>query len=146
MIREDGVVVEVLDAQTVRIAMDAAGNPRCESCGICRRDPGANCVLLDVRTAAQLKVGDRVTVEIPAPGAAVSGLLLMLVPLVLFIAGILLGDSLRERGILPGGTWVSVLLGLGLMTLAYLLAAVYDRHLRRSPEHQPKIVDWPRHG
>ena len=141
MIREQGLVVEWIEPGTARIAMDAAGHAQCGSCGLCRREAGGRQLLIDVRTDRSLKAGDRVTVEIPTPNAAVSGVLLLLVPLVLFVAGILLGEWLRGRGTIPAGSWASVLIGFLFMVGAFGVAALYDRHLQRSPAHQPRIVD-----
>lgn len=146
MIREEGVVVDVLNAGIVRIAMSAAPHEQCGSCGLCKRDAAGAAVSLDVSAPVELKVGDRVTVEIPGPGAALSGFLLFFLPLVLFVAGILIGEALRRQGVLTTGSWVSVLLGFLLMAASYGGAAVYDRRLRRSPSTQPRIVDWPGRG
>jgi positive regulator of sigma E activity len=141
--REEGVVVDVLSAQSVRIAMSGASHARCGSCGLCKRDASGKNVFLDVRTPTQLKVGDRVTVDIPGPGAALSGFLLFFLPLVLFIGGILAMEALRARGVISLGSWASVAAGFALMVLSYGVAALYDRRLRRSPSHQPTLVDWP---
>jgi positive regulator of sigma E activity len=143
--REEGVVVEVLSDDSVRIGMSGASHDKCGSCGLCQRDTAGNRVLLEVRTPVRLTVGDRVTVEIPGPGAALSGVLLFLLPLILFVGGILLVESLRARGVVPFGSWVSVLAGLLLMVLSYTASALYDRRLRRSPAHQPRLLSWPGH-
>ena len=146
MIREDGVVVDVPDTGIVRIAMSAGEHDKCGSCGLCKHDPAGKRLFLDVQAPAELKVGDRVTVEIPGPGAALSGFLLFLLPLVLFVGGILAGEALRARGVLSLGSWFSVALGVVLMAASYALAALYDRRLRRSSSHQPRLVDWPGHA
>ncbi len=122
--------------------MDAAPNAPCRACGLCDRAGPGGRAILEVRTSVELKAGDRVTVEIPGPGAALSGLLLFFLPLALFIAGVLAGQALA-RGILPAGRWAPVLLGLLLMVGAYVAAGLYDRRLRRSPNYRPKLVDWP---
>lgn len=139
--REQGLVVELVSPGIARVAMDAAGHAQCGSCGLCRRS--GRQLLIDVHTDRSLNVGDRVLLEIPTPNAAISGLLLLFVPLVMFIAGILIGEWLRNRGTLHAGTWASVLIGFVLMVLAFGCAGLYDRKLQRSPDRQARIVDEP---
>lgn len=140
--REAGVVVDV-GPDSVRVALDAAAHGQCGSCGICQRDAQGKSVSLVLRTTEELKVGDRVTVEIPGPGAALSGFLLFFLPLVLFIGGILATEHFRSTGAITAESWLSVVVGFGLMVLSYAAAALYDRRLRRAPQHQPRLVDWP---
>ena len=143
MIREKAVVVEVKGAG-VRVATSAAAHERCGSCGLCRLAEGGKQMLLDVHAAPEgLRVGDEVVVEIPVPSAGRSAVILLVVPLVLFMAGIAVGEWVRGGRSVQGGSLVSVVVGLGLMALWYFGAALYDRHLQRSPEHQPRIVEWP---
>ena len=100
-------------------------------------------MLVETPAPEGLHVGDAVTVEMSGPGPAGSAALLLFVPLILFVAGLVLAEWLHERGILSGGNGVSVAGGLVLMILGFLAAWSYDRHLRRAPEHQPRIVEWP---
>ena len=145
MIREQGVVVSVQDG-VARVAVEAPDHAQCRSCGICTRAQDDRRLIMEVRAPERLKVGDRVTVEVPVPGPVRSAMLILLVPLVLFVGGVLMSAWLQERGALPDGAGLSVLLGLVLMAAWYGTVAVYDRHLRRSPEHQPRIVSRPAQG
>ncbi len=122
--------------------MEAAVHEACGRCGFCRREEGGKVLLLDAPAPEGLRPGDAVTVEIPVPGVGSSAAILLLIPLVLFITGLVCAEWLRGRGLLPGGTGVSVLAGLTLMAVSYIGVALYDRHLRRAPEHQPRIVQW----
>lgn len=139
MIRENGVVV-ALEGEAATVAMSSSAHAQCKSCGVCRAAAGGKQMLLDVPAPEGTRVGDRVTVEIPVPGPGRSAALLLLAPAVLFVAGIAVSEWLRQRGTVPWGSGVSVLIGLGLMLLWYLAAGVYDRHLRMSPEHRPRII------
>ena len=145
MLREQGVVVKVADG-VAHVVMDAAEHTRCGACGVCRAAKDGKQMLLDARAPEGVGVGDRVTVEVPLPGPGRSAALLLLVPLVLFVGGLILGEALRARHVLPGGSGVSLIPAFGLMVLWYVAVAVYDRHLRRSPEHEPRIVGRPRDG
>ena len=142
MIRETGVVVEVENG-VATISMDAAAHTWCGSCSICRTAEGGRRMLSGLRAPQGLRVGDKVTVEVPLPGSAQSAAMLFLVPVVLFVGALVVAEQYRARGVLPGTGGLSVLIALGLMGLWYVVAGIYDRHLRRSPEHQPRIVDRP---
>ena len=143
MLREQGVVVAVTDG-VARVAMDATEHTRCGACGLCRAAKDGKQMLLDARAPEGISVGDRVTVEVPLPGPGRSAVLLLLVPLVLFVGGLILGEVLRAKGVLPGGSGMSLAPAFGLMVVWYVAVAVYDRHLRRSPEHEPRIIGRPR--
>ena len=139
MMREKGVVVQLADG-VATVAMAASAHAQCKSCRSCRPAEGGTRMLMDVSAPDGLKVGDGVVVEIPGPGAGMSAAILLLAPVVFFMAGLGLAEWLRARGALPGGTGVSVLIGLGLMCACYALAAAYDRRLRNAPEYRPRIV------
>jgi positive regulator of sigma E activity len=142
MVRDRGVVAEIQDGMA-RVAMKPEDHTHCNSCGLCRRGPEGLSLLIDVPAPAGLKPGAEVVVEIPGPDPARSAVIILLIPLAFLIAGIGLGEWLRNRGTLSGGSGVSALLGLGLMMLSYLGAWTYDRHLRHAPHLQPRIVEWP---
>ena len=142
MIREPGEVVEVRDGSAI-VSMAAAAHAQCGSCGMCKMAEDGERRLTAVRAPEGVQPGDKVTVEIPVPGPAQSAAILFLVPLVIFIGGLLAAEQLRASGVIPGGGGLSVLVALGLAVLWYVAVGMYDRHLRRSAEHQPRIVDWP---
>jgi len=143
--REIGIVTAI-HGDTVTVAMASATHSKCTSCGMCRAASEGGQMLMDVPAAPNLNVGDRVCVEIPVPGAGTSAALLLLLPMVAFLLGLGLGEWLRGRGALSGGSGVSVLIGLAAMALCYTIAALYDRHLRTAPEHRPRIVDDATHS
>lgn len=136
--REEGVVCAVA-AGVARVAMNAAGCARCGSCGVCREQGKG--MELEAVAPEGVKVGDRVAVEIPGPGPIHGAVALLLIPLLAFFVGIILGEWLRSRGSVALESWFSFLMGLGMMALAYLGAGVYDRRLRRNPETQARIVE-----
>ena len=97
-------------------------------------------MLIDVPAPEGVCAGKRVTIENPMPGPGRSAAILRLAPLVLFMAGIGGAKWLQSRNVLPEGDGISLLLGFGLMVLGLLAAAIYDRHLRISPKHRPRII------
>ncbi len=140
--RESGVAVEVNEG-IARIVMDAAGHAQCGACGLCRCAADGRSVTMELPAPPQLQAGERVVVEIPGPGAGVSAALLLGLPLLLFVAGVILGELLRRRGVVALQSWFSALAGFLLMGLGFFAASLYDRHLRRTPAPEPRIVDWP---
>ena len=139
MVREQGVIVSIENG-VATVGMPARQHAQCKSCGVCRAAEGGRRMLLEADAPEGLHIGDRVTVEIPMPGPGRSAALLLLVPLILFAVGLGVAEALRARGVVSFGSGVSVLIGLALMVAGYVGAGLYDRHLRRSPAHKPRIV------
>ena len=133
--RERGVVMKS-DGSVVTVAMSAAGHEGCTTCGVCRASADGRRMLLDVRDDKTHEVGETVTVDIPGPGQATSAMLLLVMPLLLFLVGIGLGWAL-----LPGRDAPMLLLGLCGMGAGLGIAALMDRFYRRSPKHQPRILE-----
>ena len=133
--REQGVVVKA-EGGVVTVSMTVAAHKECHSCGVCRAAANGNRMLADIRSENGYAVGEKVTVEIPGPGQAASAILLLVIPLILFLVGIGLGWAL-----LPGQDVFAMLLGGCGMGIGFGLAALVDRAIRRSPEHQPRIVE-----
>ncbi len=140
MMYENGVVTKIED-HTATVALKAEPHEQCKSCGLCKASSDGRTMLAEMPATEGLHVGDRVRVDIPMPGRVFSATLLMLMPLIAFMAGLFLGEWLRSRHVIPGGSGVSVLLGLALMGACYLIAAAVDRRLRTAPDHRPRIVE-----
>ena len=139
MIRESGLVTAIENG-IATVAILPADEHRCRACGVCRAADAGREMLIDVPAPEGVCAGERVTVEIPMPGPGRSAAILLLAPLVLFMAGIGAAKWLQSRSVLPEGDGISLLLGFGLMVLGLIAAAIYDRHLRISPKHRPRII------
>ena len=133
--REQGVVVES-DGGVATVAMAGARHEACKTCGVCRTSADGRQMLVDVHCENAHDVGETVLVEIPGPGQATSAMLLLAMPLILFLVGMGLGWAL-----LPGRDFFAMLLGLCGMGIGWAIAALVDYRIRRSPEHQPRIVE-----
>jgi positive regulator of sigma E activity len=136
--REEGVV-RAVTASGARVALNAAGCAQCGSCGVCREQ--GRVVELDADAPEGVRPGDRVIVEVPGPGPLRGAVVLLLVPLLAFFAGIVLGEWLRARGSVSFDSWFSFLLGLLCMAAAYFGAGLYDRRIRRAPATRARIVE-----
>lgn len=142
MFRERGRIIHIENG-VARVAIAPEPTDACgKTCGCgqaCRVARGE----FDAPAPPGASVGDDVTIEVPTPGVAGSAVLLLLIPAALFVGGAIAADTLRRRGAPGGGSGWAVLAGAMLMALWYGIMAIYDRHLRRSPEHRPRIVGRP---
>jgi len=140
MIREKGIVFK-LENGVACVAVLGGSKRTCGSCEAC----GGSCRMaveqFSVPAPEGLHVGDEVVIEVPTPGVAASTTLIMLIPAALFIGGAFAATLLQKGKLLPGGEGMTFLVGAALMALWLGGVAVYDRHLRRSPEHKPRIVE-----
>lgn len=132
--REEGVVIEIADA-VATVEMNATAHSGCKSCGVCRTGADGKTMHLEVHAIKGLAVGNKVILEIPGPGPALSAAIALLVPLVCFMIGLAIGAWL-----LPRRHGLTVGIGFASMAASLFFVACYDRHLRRSPRHQPRIV------
>jgi positive regulator of sigma E activity len=139
MFRGRGVVISV-DGGRAEVALIKESKAKCGSCDGCAGACRIARATFNVKAPDGLAVGDEVALDVPAPGTAASAILLMLVPLVLFIAAVFASVVLQQRGSLGGGEGMAALIGLGVIVVWYVGLGLYDRHLRTSPEHEVRIV------
>jgi positive regulator of sigma E activity len=125
MMEHAGTVVEVEDERAV---VELEEGERCGSsvtCGCCNALQGGRRRLQVDRNG--LKAGDNVQVMVPAVSGYVSVLVVFVLPMVLFIAGILIGQQFEPPGGANGlATIVGGLAGVGV---AVLVAMAVNRLL-----------------
>ena len=130
---ETGTVTELREKKAV-IRLDADAGTKCGFCCAC------SIAASGVRTLAvdrnDLSVGNRVRVHVPRLSGYVSILLLFVLPLALFVAGMSLGMMFEPEGAGHGlSPIVGGLLGLGV---ALLIAWIAERGAsRRAIQVQP---------
>jgi len=132
--REQGTVIGV-DGSTARVRMDAG--PKCDSCCACAAVGGAH--ELDVTTPEPLEVGARVLVEVHAPNATLSALLVFGLPLLGLVAGVVAGRRWRPFGL--GGDADGLALGFGLLVALLAAAAAIDKYVLRARFPEPTVVE-----
>jgi len=125
---ETGTVAELRQGKAI-VRLDADAETKCGSCCAC--SIGASGVRTLVVDKNALSVGDRVRVRIPRLSGYVSMLLLFVLPLALFVAGMSLGMMFEPEG---GGHGLSPIVG-GLLGLgvALLIAWIAERRTSRHP-------------
>ena len=106
-------------AEVIRVRESACSGDchKCSGCGAAQQT-----MLLTARNPIGAKPGDIVVVNSETKAVLKAAAVLYLVPLVLFLAGYLLGESLWQAGVLPG--IVGFLLGL-------FIVKIYDRALAK---------------
>jgi len=127
---ERGTVVRVAGERVgVRI-----GGAACASCGGCSGQAREHVVLAANRCGRELREGDEVDLTLPTADAVVSGLLVLIVPLLLFLPFYFLprafGPAVREE--------IRVLCGIGGVALGFLLNLVVP--WRKKAQALPEIV------
>jgi len=135
--RETGTVVDLEGGQAaVRIRSERSD--ACGGCKACQAHGGGDFVLwLD---AEDLKEGDRVTVEVAVPGPWRAMLLVFVLPLTSFVAGVLMGSEWQGFQQMTGlGREASgIVSGMGLLLASLLIALVSDWRFRR--RHPPRVA------
>jgi sigma-E factor negative regulatory protein RseC len=107
-------------AEVIRVRESACSGDchKCSGCGAAKQT-----VILTARNAIGARVGDMVVVSSDSSRVLKAAAVLYMLPLVLFLAGYLVGENLWGRGVLLG--LVGIVLGIALVKL-------YDRFLAKT--------------
>jgi sigma-E factor negative regulatory protein RseC len=107
-------------AEVIRVRESACSGDchKCSGCGAAKQT-----VILTARNAIGARVGDMVVVSSDSSRVLKAAAVLYMLPLVLFLAGYLVGENLWGRGVLLG--LVGIVLGIALVKL-------YDRFLTKT--------------
>lgn len=138
---EIGVVKELSGARAkIKILSEEQDEERCHSCGMCAA--GGEGRVLEV-PRAEVKVGDRVQVEVCPPPILRGVFFLLLIPLLAFVAGAVLGEfaapavfeSAREST-----TVISIVAAFALMGAAYLAVWLLGNRITCGERPEPRIL------
>ena len=127
---------EVVDKESGKLLVVFERPEACERCHGCISKACAN-----IAVEGEAEVGDIVDVALPDKSIVKASALAYLVPLALFVAGMLLGAALHESLQVTMNKDVFAALCGGIL-LAVGLIAVYwvDRTLRQRQDWQPRVV------
>ena len=131
---ETGTVIEVMD-RTALISTQAKGV--CHSCsarGICHLGGQKGTMEVEAWNRLGAAVGDRVQVRISGRSTLTAAFLLYLVPLLGFLLGVLIGESLTGDQV-----W-AVVIGLAFLAVIYGVIRLLDRRIGRAAGMRPEIV------
>lgn len=119
-------------AEVTRVRESACSGD-CHKCSGCGSQQQV--MLLTVRNPIGAKPGDMVIIESETGPVLQAAAMLYVVPMVLFLAGYLLGENLWAKGPLLG------VLGL---VLGFALVKAYDRHLQKKKDPVYTITGYVR--
>lgn len=102
----------------------------CAHCGACLT-VGDSEMEISLPNTLNAKVGDRVSVDLSAKRVVQASLLAYAVPLLLLIAGVLVGSRIAD--------WVGLVLGIAACGIGYLILRVVERTNRNKQSFQPRM-------
>lgn len=127
--------VKTLQGNRVVLACgDAAGCKTCAGKGFCSVQERTYEALVDEGVAVEL--GDTVEVHLPSGQTVFSAFLVMIVPLLLFMAGFM--ASRRLLGL--EGEGIPTLFGLAGLGLGFLLSFIYSRSRSQGSKGMPRVT------
>jgi sigma-E factor negative regulatory protein RseC len=140
MIEETGIVKSV-DGMMARILIERKGP--CDGCavrGICQTtDEGME---IDALNPIQAKVGQTVKVSMKAQTYLKGTLLVYGMPLVVFIAGIIIGKDIGEKYFKSiDSDLISLLVGFSGFILSFLIVKLWSKTIETKKEYKPVIEE-----
>lgn len=113
---------------------------KCGACGLSGELPDLEVETLNLINA---QPGDIVIVSMESRNVLEAALLVYMVPLLVFIGGMLLGRYAGAR-LFPElrSEWLSVAVGVLLMAVSYFLLSSYDRRASRQGKYMPHITGF----
>ncbi len=137
---EHGVVVEDKGATVV---VKTVRGSSCESCASKRscQTMGETEMLIEVQNTVGARVGQNVVFTVGAASVMKAGMLFYLVPVLSFIFGVVLGQTVAIK-VFPNQNpdLVSGLLGVILLAVSFFGLKIYSRRLEKDSSFRPRIL------
>ena len=109
----------------------------CAHCGACLT-VGETEMEISLPNTLGAKVGDRVDVDLSPKRLVQASLLAYAVPLLLLIAGVLIGSRIAD--------WAGLALGIGACGIGYLILRIVEKKSAKKKSFQPRMTrildDW----
>jgi sigma-E factor negative regulatory protein RseC len=134
---ENGIVIGLRGGKArIRLERQEA----CSGChGLCLFDENSRSMVAEAENALGARVGDRVKIELAGEGAARSGFILYILPLLSFLAGFVAGDAVgRSIGI--NSEVAGVISGIALVALTYFVIHRWQRRRNRTGRQLMRVV------
>ena len=126
---EQGIVKKIKNCLAY---VEIQKKPQCNGCRICMFGDETSIVLPSFMET-ECKIGDTVVLKMPEHPITGASLLLFLLPLALFFAGLLTG--------FPLGEWFMLFFGLVFAAAGVCISFVVDWLLRFNPKYIPVVTD-----
>ena len=140
MIEEQGTIIETRGEIAIIKAKRGAG---CDSCGskeMCHPSEDED-MLVDARNPIDAPAGSEVIFTVPASTVLKAGALVYLMPLLCFIAGIVIGQIAAPE-LMPerNKDLVSAFLGFAFVIAAFGFLRIYGRKEKNREQFRPTVV------
>lgn len=139
---EQGLVIQQKDRTVIIKAQRSTACDGCSSKKSCHSGGGSDTdTFIEAENPIGAKVGDRVVFSIGAASVIKAGLLIYLVPILSFIAGVVLGQ-IAAKNVFPGQNpdLVAGLLGLAFLILAFIGLKLYNKYLEKNKGFRPQVL------
>lgn len=140
MIEEQGTIIRIVSGIAY---ISTEQGSECDSCGskaLCK--PGEDkSMIVEAQNPIDAQVGERVLFTVGAATVLKAGMMLYLVPLLSFIAGVVVGQVLGPK-LLPDSNLdlVSGILGFVFVGASFLALRIYGKRAETDAAYRPTIV------
>ena len=137
---EHGLVVQIKGENAVIKTQRTSACDNCSSKKSCGTGGAGSDVLIELENSIGARVSDRVTFSVGSASILKAGLIIYLVPVLSFIAGVVIGQVIS--GYIPGANpdLVSGLLGAAFLVAAFIGLKIYNAFLDRNSSFRAKIL------
>lgn len=137
---EHGLVVQIKGKNAVIKTQRTSACDNCSSKKSCGTGGAGSDVLIELDNSIGARVSDRVTFSVGSASILKAGLIIYLVPVLSFIAGVVIGQVVS--GYIPGVNpdLVSGLLGAICLVAAFIGLKIYNAFLDRNSSFRAKIL------
>jgi len=138
---EEGIVIEDRNGRVVIRAERSSSCDNCASKSLCHSGASGEEGLIEAENPVGARVGDHVVFTVGAGSIMKAGVLLYLVPILCFIAGVVLGQT-AGTALLPSANadLVSGVFGVVFLVLAFIGIKLYSKSLAGNKSYSPQVI------
>jgi len=135
---EKGIVTNIEGGEAT---VSFVPSENCASCKGCACGKDGKTMIMRVKTDRDVDPGDIVTVEVSSRALLSSAFIVFVLPLIVFIIGILSAAPLFRRiNVNMDGNTAGIFVGLTLMLLTFALVFIFERRRSRVSALSPRII------
>lgn len=147
MIEEEGIVVDCMEG---RALVKTEGSSACKGCAsveLCRPVTDESQNIVETENPIGAVKGDKVIIVAETKELLKASLIVYLVPLILFIVGVLIGEIVGEAGIFRSNKdLLAGLFGFAMLIVAFAGIRIFGKRRERGGIPLPKIARILRSG
>lgn len=135
---QTGKILEIIDTNTAKVLMQKHAD--CAHCGACNMGKGMDIIITAINEI-QAKPGDTVQVNMMSTNVFKSAFIIYVIPLIMLIVGILIGDKLFDLlGFESTKELFSMTLGFILLVLSFLGIKLNEKNFKKDKKYIPTIT------